>query len=208
MIEASAGTGKTYTIQYMVLDLLLKGLKIPEILVVTFTEAATQELSERLQSFLVEVHDLLAGNGDGNQALHSVLERARAAHGGDAVRRCIRQAMLEVDQAPIYTIHGFCQRALQENAFAADANFDAELCAEITPVVQGWVMDFLRRVHLDLPVRPPKTAKLDSLTQRALKLTGMLRMRDPDTGNLEAIGQDLAAAVQRLKPTVRRRMRF
>ena len=148
---------------------------------------------------MVEVHDLLAGNGDGNQALHSVLERARAAHGGDAVRRCIRQAMLEVDQAPIYTIHGFCQRALQENAFAADANFDAVLCAEITPVVQGWVMDFLRRVHLDLPVRPPKTAKLDSLTQRALKLTGMLRMRDPDTGNLEAIGQDLAAAVQRLQ---------
>ena len=42
LIEASAGTGKTYTIQYMVLDLLLKGLKIPEILVVTFTEAATQ----------------------------------------------------------------------------------------------------------------------------------------------------------------------
>ena len=150
LIEASAGTGKTYTIQYIVLDLLLKGLSLPEVLVVTFTEAATKELTDRLQSFLVEVNEVLMSERTENTALAAVLERAVSLLGRDTVKRFIRKAMLDIDQASIFTIHGFCQRALQENAFAADANFDSELCADLTPIVEELVMDFLRRVHVEM----------------------------------------------------------
>lgn len=196
LIEASAGTGKTYTIQYIVLDLLLKGLSLPEILVVTFTEAATKELSDRLQSFLVEVNQTLSGNGTENAALESVLNRASRRTGAACVRRCIHRAMLEVDQAAIYTIHGFCQRALQENAFAADASFDTELCADVTPIVDELVLDFLRRVQLEMPIAPPAEASLTKLRGRALQLTGVLRHREPFQGEIGSVGATLSEVVR------------
>jgi exodeoxyribonuclease V beta subunit len=200
LIEASAGTGKTYTIQYIVLDLLLKGLSLPEILVVTFTEAATKELSDRMQSFLTEVNAVLADTpAASDPALQAVLTRAIDAQGEEAVQRCLRQALLEIDQASIYTIHGFCQRALQENAFAADANFDTDLCADVGPIVEALVMDFLRHVNLEMPSQPPKEADLNTLKARGLKLTGMLRIKSPFTGELSSLGEDLVQAVARVQ---------
>ena len=201
LIEASAGTGKTYTIQYIVLDLLLKGLSLPEILVVTFTEAATKELKDRLQSFLAdEVHaaltEAIAGTGS---PLEAVLARAIEAQGREAVQRCIRKAMLEIDQAAIYTIHGFCQRALQENAFAADANFDSELCADVGPIAEELVLDFLRRANLELPQQPPASATLEALKARGLKLTGMLRLQRPFVGELSSMGQELGQAIAQVQ---------
>jgi exodeoxyribonuclease V beta subunit len=195
LIEASAGTGKTYTIQYIVLDLLLKGLSLSEILVVTFTEAATKELADRLQSFLSGVNAALMGAVETSEAsLQAVLDRAVAAQGEEAVQRCIRKAMLDIDQAAIYTIHGFCQRALQENAFAADANFDSELCADVSPIVEELVMDFLRRVNLEMPNQPPSSASLGTLMSRGLDLTGMLRIKNPFDGDLSSLGQELGEA--------------
>jgi len=195
LIEASAGTGKTYTIQYIVLDLLFKGLSLSEILVVTFTEAATKELADRLQAFLTGVNELLLGAvASSDASLQAVLDRAIAAQGEEAVQRCIRRALLDVDQAAIYTIHGFCQRALQENAFAADANFDTELCADVAPIVEELVMDFLRRVNLEMSNRPPTLASLGTLLARGLSLTGMQRIQRPFTGEIATLGQDLNQA--------------
>jgi exodeoxyribonuclease V beta subunit len=196
LIEASAGTGKTYTIQYIVLDLLFKGLSLSEILVVTFTEAATKELADRLQSFLTNVHSVLSGASvTAEDSLRAVLDRAIAAQGEAAVQNCLRRALLEIDQAAIYTIHGFCQRALQENAFAADANFDAELCTDVASVVEELAMDFLRRANLEMPHCPPKKASLDELVSRGLKLTGMMRSRFTLNGEMASLGQELTSAV-------------
>jgi exodeoxyribonuclease V beta subunit len=200
LIEASAGTGKTYTIQYIALDLLLKGIDLSEILVVTFTEAATKELSDRLQSFLTEVNAVLFDtNCAADPALQAVLTRAIDAQGKEAVQRCVRKALLQVDQASIYTIHGFCQRALQENAFAADANFDTELCADVDTIVEELVMDFLRHVNLEMPSQPPKEANLEMLKGRGQKLTGMLRIKSPFVGELSSLGQDLVQAIARVR---------
>jgi exodeoxyribonuclease V beta subunit len=88
---------------------------------------------------------------------------------------------------------------LQENAFAADSNFDSELCADVNSIVAELVMDFLRRVNLDLPNRPPNVASLDALTERALRLTGMLRIQRPFAGDLRTIGQALTQAVAHLQ---------
>lgn len=196
LIEASAGTGKTFTIQYIVLDLLLKGLSLQEILVVTFTEAATQELVDRLQSFLSKTDQILNGSQGGDAATHAVLQRAKERFGEGEVRRRIRKAMLEMDQASIHTIHGFCMRALQENAFAADASFDLELTTDLGPIVGELVMDFLRKVHLCLPIPPPKAANLHNLKSRAFKLTDMLEIEQPFEGDLSKLGADLEQAAK------------
>lgn len=198
LIEASAGTGKTFTIQYIVLDLLLKGLSLSEILVVTFTEAATQELSDRMQSFLFDVHQSLLHEEFKDPSQATVLERACDRIGQEQVRRIIRKALSEVDQAAIYTIHGFCMRALQDNAFAADASFDVELTADVSPLVEELVMDYLRRLHLTLPVCPPREVNLNNLSSRALKLTSMLRVKDPYADELSSLGQSLRLASTRL----------
>src|SRR5262245_40432380 len=94
VIEASAGTGKTYAIERLVLSLLLEeGVGLDEVLLVTFTEKATGELKARLRLAL-------------EAALRTQPEK-----------RAQLEAALDVyDQAAIYTIHGFCQRLLAEYA--------------------------------------------------------------------------------------------
>lgn len=110
MLEASAGTGKTYAIEHLVLRLLSEseGLDLGQILVLTFTEKATGELKEKIRS-------RLAG---------------RAAAGADlppAVRARLREAVLNFDRACVFTIHGFCQRVLRNYAFENRALFHHEL---------------------------------------------------------------------------------
>lgn len=199
LIEASAGTGKTFTIQYCVLDLLFKGLRLPEILIVTFTEAATKELSDRLQAFLAQVHGMLLTGASGDTQTQAVLKRALDRQGEAALRRILSRALLEIDQAAIYTIHGFCQRALQENAFAADANFDFELCTDLCPVVESCVMDFLRCAQLEMCLPPPGIAKKKDLTERGLKLANKLRIKEPHLGGLKSVGAELTPKIRAIQ---------
>ncbi|MEX2381024.1 MAG: UvrD-helicase domain-containing protein [Opitutales bacterium] len=187
LIEASAGTGKTYTIQYIVLDLLLKGLDLKEILVVTFTEAATRELCDRLQGFLANVYSVLQGESTADAALQAVLDRAREQRDSDEVHRLVRRALLHADEAPIFTIHGFCQRALQENPFAADAAFVSEVCTDTTMLIEGLVRDFLCAVNLSATVTLPQAARLETLCARAKLLTGLLRVQQPFEGELSDV---------------------
>src|ERR1700688_272814 len=94
VVEASAGTGKTYTIEKLVMRLLTEEhVPLEQILIVTFTEKATGELKARMRG---------------------VLERTIDEH--DEFRPLLKPALEKFDQAPIFTIHGFCQRLLQELA--------------------------------------------------------------------------------------------
>ena len=108
IIEASAGTGKTFTIEHAVVDLVLAGTPIDQILVVTFTEKATAELRERVRALLTRVQ-ACETTPEGTGAEAWTLE--------DGARRLLSEALLAFDQAPIATIHGFCHRVLTENAF-------------------------------------------------------------------------------------------
>ena len=120
VLEASAGTGKTFTLENLVVDLLLRGgVPIERMLVVTFTEKATEELRVRLRRKLQE----LAADEDG----------AEPAEGADcwlvdeAARERLRDALVRFDAATIATIHGFCQRVLTEHAFAHRRLFEQRL---------------------------------------------------------------------------------
>ena len=133
LVEASAGTGKTYTLATLVTRLVVeRGLRIGQILAVTFTDAATQELRKRIRERLQLSLDLLdapQGDDEGSAAAptRQLLQahRARSEESDDALRRRLRQATLDIDLAAIFTIHGFCARVLREHALEAGHGFDA-----------------------------------------------------------------------------------
>ena len=142
LVEASAGTGKTYTIAALVVRLIIEQrLEIEQILVVTFTEAATAELRDRIRRRLVEAveHFTSPGSDDFLAPL-----RQRTTDKVDARRR-LQRALINFDQAAIHTIHGFCQRVLQDRAFEARALFDTELVTDLSSFEQQLADDFWRR---------------------------------------------------------------
>jgi exodeoxyribonuclease V beta subunit len=139
LIEASAGTGKTHTITTLFLRLLLEQrLPIDRILVVTFTKAATAELRDRLRRRLVEACHVLEGRGDEGE-LGELARQSRDPAG--ALARA-RAALSAFDRARVFTIHGFCQRALADFAFESGSRFDLELVADQRHLLRELVADF------------------------------------------------------------------
>jgi exodeoxyribonuclease V beta subunit len=112
VIEASAGTGKTYLIEHLVVDRLVRGeAGLDQMLVVTFTDRAAAELQRRIGALIERVR-----TADGSAAPTS---SGAAWPIDDAVRERLAAAARTVDSAPISTIHAFCQRVLTEQAFAS-----------------------------------------------------------------------------------------
>lgn len=152
LIEASAGTGKTWNICGLVLRLLLeRGLQIHQVLVVTFTNAATAELRERVRQRLVETRAHLNGNAPagGDPFVRTLLESLREAPGVPGTREsriaAIDAALAAFDEAAIFTIHGFCQRALADAAFAARVPLRTEVIRNDDDLRRQAVNDFWRR---------------------------------------------------------------
>lgn len=147
LIEASAGTGKTYAIASLYLRMVVENEQFrPEnILVVTFTEAATKELRDRIRKRLREARDVAGGCATTDSFL---LEFMSPNHpgwpGNDVALLRLDSALRTFDCAAIYTIHGFCSRALQENAFESGSLFDTELVTNQKKLVNLIVDDFWR----------------------------------------------------------------
>ncbi len=147
LIEASAGTGKTFTIATLYLRLLLeRELAVSEILVVTYTRAATAELRDRIRTRIARaIHTFETGETKGDAAMDGLLLRI---DGEDGRQRAIRQlsaALAGFDEAAILTIHGFCQRVLRENAFECGAGFDVKLLADQNALLLEIVGDYWSR---------------------------------------------------------------
>ena len=151
LIEASAGSGKTRAITSLFARMVVeRGLEIDQILVVTFTKAATAELRERIRATLKVIESARgkAANATDDQA-RELLERWEQLPGLDAarIRERIELALLDIDRANIQTIHGFCQRALTEFAFETGFSFDFELSGDGGGLVEGVVRDFWQRKY-------------------------------------------------------------
>lgn len=145
LIEASAGTGKTYTIAMLVLRLVVeRAIPIEQILVVTFTKAATEELKDRIRARLSDARrELTTADATANNPLATWL--AQLAISPEDIKRRLEMALLNIDQAGIFTIHGFCQRVLGEHALASGQLFDAELTDDLTSIQQSCADDFWRQ---------------------------------------------------------------
>lgn len=160
LIEASAGTGKTYTIAGLYLRLLLghgplieegadagqpsaheRPLSVTEILVVTFTEAATAELRGRIRARIHEAR-LAFMHGESKDALLSQLLAEVEDH--ELAARRLLAAERQMDEAAVFTIHGFCQRMLKQNAFESGALFETEFLTDDSQLRQQAVSDYWR----------------------------------------------------------------
>lgn len=149
LIEASAGTGKTYNITSLYLrQLLEKELTVEQILVVTFTNATTEELRSRIRQrvkqalVILQSADLEASVAD-DPELTSWLNQREKSKVTDEIR--LRAAIVSVDEAAVFTIHGYCQRMLQENAFATGMAFELEFIEDEGVLRQQAAEDFWRQ---------------------------------------------------------------
>lgn len=145
LLEASAGTGKTYTLALLFLRLVVeRGLSVAEILVVTFTRAATAELRDRIRHRLREALSVLEGRGKTDKEdklLAAVLGRVEPA----IARQRLTDGLVRMDEAAIHTIHGFCQRVLQEQAFEASTPFAMDLMEGGDQILrEQFIADFWR----------------------------------------------------------------
>ncbi len=149
LIEASAGTGKTWNICGLYLRLLVEcNLEVRQILVVTFTNAATAELRERVRRRIVETLDYLRARGPQNgdpfvEKLVDGFELRGIAKDAMVVR--LDLALKTFDEAAIFTIHGFCQRALADTPLAAGEPFELELLPDDREMHLEVARDFWRR---------------------------------------------------------------
>ena len=150
LIEASAGTGKTYTIAGLYVRLVLEeNVPVESILVVTFTIAATEELKDRIRKKLLQAK---SGLIDGNMDDPFILELINRQSDPVKALQRIDEAIIDFDRAAIFTIHGFCQRVLHENAFETGSLFDTELAVEQSHIFQEITDDFWRKNFYTAPV--------------------------------------------------------
>ena len=149
LIEASAGTGKTYTIEGLFLRLALeKQLPVEQILVVTFTRAATEELRDRIRTKLLPAESAFSRATSEDPFLRDLLKQQKEHR---TAVDLIHDALLDFDQASIFTIHGFCARILYEHAFETANLFDAELISDQTEWVREVAEDFWRKNFYNAP---------------------------------------------------------
>ena len=152
LVEASAGTGKTFSITQLVLRLLLDRKEdgswrvegIGSILVVTFTNAATAELTTRVRALLREAVDVFSGTITDRTKKREFLFALHEKHGDAALPR-LRKALASLDQLSIHTIHGWCRRVLEENALESGTPFGAQFLEEDAQLLERMAQDWWRR---------------------------------------------------------------
>ena len=220
LIEASAGTGKTFTIAALYLRLVLghgdsdaafaRPLTPPEILVVTFTDAATGELRARIRARLVEASAAFGTDpahvtpGErGDDFLHDL----RADYPPERWPACARQLRLAadwMDEAAISTIHGWCNRMLREHAFDSDSLFTQALEADQDDLLAEVVRDYWRTFFYPLDAAGATAVRGFWKTPQALfdQLRGLLKYAEADASPSPA--DALAAAQARARAALAR----
>ncbi len=191
LIEASAGTGKTFTIGALYLRLLLglggeaafpRPLTVEEILVVTFTEAATEELRGRIRDNIHGLRIACVRGVSANPLFSALMEEIDDL--SDAASQLLA-AERQMDEAAIYTIHGFCQRMLTHNAFESGMLFEQTLVQDELPLRRQACADFWRRHCYPLPL-------------------GVARAISQEWSGPEALLADLAGYLHGEAPALRR----
>ena len=157
VLEASAGTGKPYTIAGLVTRYVAEGrARIDQVLAVTFGVAATSELRTRVRERLVAVRDALsAGGTDGHDnPVVRHLGSGTAAEVADRRDR-LAAALADFDAATVATVHEFCQQVLTSLGVAADTDPHVQLVDSLDDVVDNVVADLYLRHVTSVPEGEP-----------------------------------------------------
>jgi len=140
LIEASAGTGKTYSIAILVLRLVLeKQIPVEKILMVTFTKAAIAELESRIRKFLRKAYKYACGTEIDDATIKEVV----GVTNPDKVS-LLREAVESLDSLSVMTIHSFCQQVISQYPFETRESFDAELMTDTGDLIMSFVNNYWR----------------------------------------------------------------
>ncbi|OJY43763.1 UvrD-helicase domain-containing protein [Pseudonocardia sp. 73-21] len=177
VLEASAGTGKTFTIAALAARYVAEGLaELPQLMLVTFGREATQELRERVRERLVRAERALADPRAPRDAVDTLLATGTEAQ--VALRRArLARALAGFDAATIATTHQFCQEMLAGLGVAGDADADAEFVESIDDLRTEVVDDFYVRKYGDRSAGTPAFSRADALAlSRAAVEDGQARL--------------------------------
>ena len=170
LIEASAGTGKTFSIAILVLRLIVeKNLDIKQILMVTFTKAAVAELEGRVREFIREAYRYSQNPLHKTDTLiQAIVDNGIKISNKTIVIDRLKGASLFLDETSIFTIHSFCQKTLSEFAFETHQLFGTELLDNQTVIIEKATNKYWRKYISTLSVE-----KLELLHSIGLSKTGL-----------------------------------
>jgi exodeoxyribonuclease V beta subunit len=196
LIEASAGTGKTWTIAALYLRLVLghgdqaKALLPPQILVVTFTKAATAELRERIRMRLAEAAAAFRGRGAHDAFLQELASEYPDAEARSRAARQLELAAQWMDESAVHTIHGWCQRMLGQHAFDSGYAFVQNAASDEGELLAEAVRDYWREHFFPLDREDAQQISALWKTPGALQTSLQPLLRHPPE-NLRLDGQPL-----------------
>ncbi|HKM15363.1 MAG TPA: exodeoxyribonuclease V subunit beta [Marinospirillum sp.] len=210
LIEASAGTGKTFTLALLYVRLILgtsnnqQGFQRPltpkEILVVTFTELAAGELRDRIRARLVEAADYFK---QPEKNADELLIKLREDYPKDEWKRCawrLQMAAESMDEASVSTIHSWCNRMLVEHAFDTRGLFNRELVTDTSELLSQVVEDYWR-VHF-YHLKPEEAAAVTQIFDSPAALEKALySLIQPTSQGVSFLGQPLVASDNLLNET-------
>lgn len=193
LIEASAGTGKTYSIALLVIRLIVeKGMEITRILMVTFTNAAVAELEGRIREFIRMSYDYVTTRNDAGLTgdLKQILDHIIASEGSEKAKRNLHRSLLYLDETSIFTIHSFCQRTLTEFAFETNQPFEHEIASDTMIYVEEAVHKFWRENITVIDTQLLKLLIEEKLSLQRLKKFVKDKLSEPDIPVLESEQRD------------------
>jgi len=206
LIEASAGTGKTYTIAALYVRLVLgpldeqdalsypRPLNPPEILVVTFTEAATHELRDRIRSRLAEAAGMFLTGATPDDAFLRDLRDAYPVQAWPACARKLQSAAEWMDESAVSTIHSWCNRMLREHAFDSGALFVQTLDPDQDALLEEVVRDYWRMFLA--PLAPDLARTVATWFKGPAALQATLKRLLPHAGRMPGSPEPAVALAQ------------
>ena len=192
LIEASAGTGKTYSIAIMALRLVVeKDIKINQILMVTFTKAAVAELEMRVRAFLRLGLKVVRGEQISDSMIRDIVQEAIENNDIDTIKKRLEEAVLFLDETAVLTIHSFCQKVLKEFSFETNQIFGAEAISpdEFNQLVEDSFNEYWRKKITTL-----NTKLLTDLLEKGFTRDAILQVvKDGLSGKLPTAPVDVPA---------------
>lgn len=204
LVAASAGTGKTYSIQNIYARLIIeKGLRVSQIQVMTYTDAATKELHDRLHNVLTDINICLDGKSCEGKNAQSRTQRANELIAActktniQETKAAIGLALLEFDNAAISTIHGFCSRALARHAFETHTPFNMEIEDNKSAELEMRTLDWWRTHEKHAPQELLPALSLKTLKDYVKNLAGKAdwKLDAPDTATAKRFMLQTAATI-------------
>lgn len=200
LIEANAGTGKTYTITALTARMIAEwDYPIDKILVVTFTKAAVSDLKSKIYDRLTDLRDGFINSAKGETPTDGFVRDyvADKKSTADISIKRLSNAIRDFDTASIFTIHSFCQRMLTENSFSGKIAYDTEMTGDASEILINPVRDFWRRYIYSLPAEAARLFAND--TPESLTKFLMRIQNNPSVKLINCPDADLDGLLERRK---------